>query len=439
MKALPARPGAQRPMPNPAPPCVPPDDTAEGADVLHEHPGALGVPLWGALRDFMLWVQTPPAGRAGLFGPGAGAARLAALDGVRGEPELWAPLLTLARMAEDPAHADEARLVHAVRSLARWAGRRGAPATRLAFTQAAALALPGQPAAALDVARQARDLARHAQAETWFRLAIRQARGHDWESYAWGFIGLGVLYRRAGNHPAARAVVARALRTGRKRRLRGVVGSAHHHLFVFTSDAGRMEEAYQHANAAIQAYGASHPRVPALAHDLGVLWVMRGEFERALPVLEATLPLVRDGERVIVLSNVARASAAVNDRARYQEARDEVLAAIAGPAHAPVAAEALLALAYADSNMGEWALSEATARQAARLADERGEAMIRTLAEAQVDAARAEQRFALPAAAPHRPPRLAEPEPGEMATRADTLALEVQAALRRHTRYASAA
>src|SRR5213082_3807384 len=76
MKALPARPGAQRrPTRPPAPPALHADDMAEGADVLHEHPGPAGVPLWSALRDFMLWVETPAAERAALFAPGSGETR----------------------------------------------------------------------------------------------------------------------------------------------------------------------------------------------------------------------------------------------------------------------------------------------------------------------------------------------------------------------------
>jgi len=432
MKALPARPGAQRsPMPMPAPPSVHPDDRAEGAEVLDEHPGALGVPLWGALRDFMLWVQTPPAERAALFGPAAGAARRAGLEGARDEPELWAPLLTLCQMAEDPARADQARLVHAVRSLARWAGRRGAPATRLAFTQAAALALPGQPAAALEAARQARDLARHAQAESWFRLAIRQARGHDWESYAWGFIGLGVLYMRAGNYPAARAVVCRALRAGRKRRLRGVMGSAHHHLFVFESDAGRTSEAYQHARAALHAYGERHPRLPALAHDLGCFWAEQGCFSRALPVFQAALPLLADpSDRVMGIANVARASAGAGDREQYERARAEVMAVILDPAHAAIASEALVVIAQSDSNLGEWVRAEAAAAQAVEVAGERGEGRNRMVAEAQLDAIRAARVVA-------RGVRVRES--AALAQEAEALARDLHAQLTRRARQGAAA
>ncbi|HYH80923.1 MAG TPA: tetratricopeptide repeat protein, partial [Longimicrobium sp.] len=373
-----------------------------------------------------------PAGeRAALFAPGAGEARRAGLAAVRGEPELWAPLLTLAQMTDAPARADAARLVHAVRSLARWAERRGTHATRLAFTQAAALALPDQPAAALETARQARDLARHAQAETWFRRAIRLARGRDWESYAWGFVGLGVLYMRAGNYPAARAVVMRALRTARKRRLAAIAGSAHHHLFVFSSDAGRMEEAYQHARAALRAYGREHPRIPALAHDLGCFWAEQGRFGRALPVIEAALPLLESAaDRVMALANVVRASAGAGDRDRYERARAEVMAVLDDPAFAPMASEALVVVAQGDASAGEWVRSEAAATRAVAIADRRGEGRIGMVAEAQLDAVRA-------ARVRSRGVRIVESD--TLAIEADALAFEVHASLTRQARRATVA
>jgi len=427
MKALPARPGAQRrPIRPPAAPALHADDMAEGADVLHEHPGPAGVPLWSALRDFMLWVEAPAHERAGLFAPGAGEVRRAGLSALQAEPELWAPLLTLAQMTDAPARADRARLVHAVRSLARWAGERGARATRLAFTQAAALALPDQPAAALETARQARDLARHAQAETWFRRAIRLARGADWESYAWGFIGLGVLYARTGNSPAARTVLSRALRTARKRRLAEPAAAVHHHLFVLTSDAGRVEEAYEHARAALRAYGENHPRLPALAHDLACLWADLGRFGRAIPVLEAAIPLLENPvDRVMALANVVRASAGAGDRARYEGIRAELMTVLEEPAFATMAPEALLVVAHGDVSMGEWDRAEATALRADAIGRNRGEARTRLAAEAQMEAARRARTVG-------REVHAAEPE--VLAAQGEALAVAVRTTLSRRAR-----
>ncbi|MFL5384833.1 MAG: hypothetical protein ACJ8GN_20115 [Longimicrobiaceae bacterium] len=392
MKPLrPALPGARPRAPRSLPPPVH-LDAAEGADLLGELSGTPGVLLWGALRDFMLWVETPADRRSGLFGPGAGELRRRELAAHAPDQELWAPLLTLAQMADTPEQADAGRLVYAVRAVARWAERAGAPATRLAFTRAAALALPQEPAMALEAGRLARDLVQHAEAESWFRRGIRLARGRDWESYAWGFIGLGVLYIRAGNFPAGRAVMGRALRAAKKRRMHGIAGSAHHHLFTLCVEAGRMEDAYAHARAAVRAYGEGHPRLPALAHDLGCFWTEQGRFARALTILEASLPSFTDPcSRLLALANYARAAAGAGERARYQRARDEVCALAASPRCAEVAAEALVVLSQGDAGLGEWPRAEEAARQALEIAVRRGEARTQLGAEAHLEAARRER------------------------------------------------
>jgi tetratricopeptide (TPR) repeat protein len=403
---------------------------AEGAEILQEIPGELGVLLWATLRDVMLYLGAPAAERGGLFPADAGEGRRAEIRGCGADPALWAPLLVVAEMMDAPEEASRARVAHACRAVARWAEGE-APATRLAFSQAAALARPGDPRLALATARLARDAADHARAETWFRRAVKLARGKDWESYGWAFVGLGVLYHRSGNYPAARAVVGRALRTARRRRMRGLAGAAHHELFVFALDAHRVDEAYAHAGSAVQAYGPAHPRLPALAHDVGCFWSQQGYFARALPVFEQVLPCFSDPTaQALVVANAARAAAGAGDRERYEENRAATLALLdRGSACAPVAAESLLLLARADNTMAEWARAEETASRAARVAAARNESHTRMLAEGQLDSAR--RRLALHTPAPE--------EPAEIARDAERLADEFGRFLRRRSELQSAA
>jgi len=405
-----------------APPLLHDDSAAEGADLLDEISGPVGVLLWGALRDFMLWADTPAGRRANLFAPGAGDLRRAGLSAAAPEQELWAPLLTLAQMTDDAERADATRLVFAIRSLARWAERRGAPRARLAFAHAAAVAVADDPRLALDAARLARDTARHALAEGWFRRAIRLARGSDWETYVWGFIGLGVQYMRTGNYPAAHTVMRRALRAAHKRRLHSLEGSAHHHLFVFCVDAGQMEEGYAHAGLALRAYGDGHPRLPALAHDLGCFWAERGRFARALSIFDVSLPHFPEGSpRLISLANVVRAAAGAGERKRYEAARAEALELAELPACADVAAESLLVIAQGDVSLGEWTRAEAAAQAALGIARRRDEPRTYMAAEAQLEAAvngrAVEQTTPV--------------ETREVARRAEELALQLSASLRR--------
>jgi tetratricopeptide (TPR) repeat protein len=274
--------------------------------------------------------------------------------------------------------------------MSRWAEGH-APATRLAFAQAAALARPGDPRLALSTARLARDAADSARAETWFRRAVKLARGKDWEAYVRAFLGLGIMYHRGGNYPAAGVVVGRALRAARRRRLRALQGEAHHELFVIALGGHRTATAYSHATAALEAYGPDHPRVPHLAHDLGVCWFDTGRFDLALSAFEHLQPcFVNPGERARVLANIARAAAGAGARQRYEEARAASVRLLAeAPDAASVEAEVLVIVAHGDNSMREWRRAEAAARHAAELAAAQGAGQMRLLAEAQLECARA--------------------------------------------------
>jgi tetratricopeptide (TPR) repeat protein len=201
-----------------APPLRQSDEAAEGAEVIRELPGSEGIVLAGALRDLTLWLDTPAHERAALFSSDAAARRSAqiTLSGI--EEALWVPVFTLSTIAEDPTHVAPSRLLYACRRVASWAEERGRPGTKLAFTQAAALLSPADAKLALDVAKLARDSGDHARAESWFRHTVRLARRDDWENYVWAYVGLGVLYIRIGNIPAATVVMQRALRTAERHR-----------------------------------------------------------------------------------------------------------------------------------------------------------------------------------------------------------------------------
>ncbi|HEX5725130.1 MAG TPA: tetratricopeptide repeat protein, partial [Longimicrobiaceae bacterium] len=326
------RPSARsRPM-RAVPPLTATEGEAEGSALLREVGGALGVLLWGALRDVMLWIGTAPEERGALFGPGAAGARAREVEAGLREPELIGPLLTLLLLVEQPAQVDPARVLHACRRVAAWAADRGHTATRLAFTQVVALAARDDARAAIDTARLARQLGEYPRAETWFRATIHRARHRDWESYVWAYIGLAVLYRATGNIAAALSVARRALAGARRRRLHGLRGVALHHLFALAIESPEHGRAYDYAWAAFEAYGDDHPRLPLLANDVATWWADHGQFARALPVFEAVLPRVDDpAERALVASNLARAAAGTGDLARYRFAYASALHAMTRP------------------------------------------------------------------------------------------------------------
>lgn len=372
------------------PPILHAEDCLEGAEVLHEVLGPTGVVLYGALRDVEMWLDTAAELRAGLFSLDAARRREEQVRAVHPDEALWAPLAVLTELVSDPVRADASRLFHACRRIANWAEAQDAPATRLVFVQTAARLRPGDAASAVEVGRLARDLAQYARAESWFRHAVRLARGTDWASYTWSYIGLGVLYIRTGNRPAAEALLERALRTARRRRLGSIAGSAHHHMFQLSTEAGRIREGYDHARAALEAYGVDHPQLPALVHDVGRFWLHLGEHARAVPLFESMLDVVPTvNDRAVVAGNLAHASAGAGFRDRYEGAR-QMAVELAGRAQIKYRlAQAYQALAFADLSAGEWERAERTAGAALELARTSGDAEVRLIAEAQLEAARA--------------------------------------------------
>ncbi len=388
---------------------------AEGAEILTEIPGELGVLLWATLRDVMLYLGAPAAERGSLFPADAGESRRAEIKRCGVDPALWAPLLVVAEMMEAAEEASRARVAHACRALARWAEGE-APATRLAFSQAAALARPGDPRLALATARLARDAADHARAETWFRRAVKLARGKDWESYIRAFLGLGVMYYRGGNYPAASVVAGRALRAARRRRLREMEGEAHHDLMLIACERNRPSLVYTHARAALEAFGPQHRRLPFLAHDVACAWCDEGRFDLALPVfgrLLASFP--NPAERVRVLANATRAAGGAGSRERYEEYRASVITLLREtPDAAPSIAELMLLVARADNSRGEWRRAEEAALQSIGRATQRGENQNRLLAEAQHQIAVTRQAGAATEARRDTVPEHAERLAGEL-------------------------
>jgi tetratricopeptide (TPR) repeat protein len=387
---------------------------AEGAEILAEVPGPSGVLLWGGLRDVTLWALAARSSRAQLFAPGASELRTSHIKAhLQLEDEVLIPLLTLAVMTERAAGVDANRLTFACRRLAAWADVQGRPDTRLAFTQAAALTRPNDCRLALETAKLARDSGQSARAETWFRRAIKLARSNHWETYVWAYIGLAVLYRRAGNLPAAMAVARRAHRTAIRRRLRGLDGVALHHMFVFASDGPDPTKAYEFASAALQAYGAEHPRVIALAHDVACFWADQGQFARALPVLSAAASAISaPQERAVAMANLARAAAGCGARDAYEGARtasEQIMAGVPGEAGK---SDAHLNLGRAGVLAGETSRAVEALSRAAAIAARRGEAQVRLVAECELQALMSEQAASGPPSG----------EPARAAREADRLA-----------------
>jgi tetratricopeptide (TPR) repeat protein len=407
--------GRSRPSYLAAPPLLSESEPFEGADLLREHPGALGAVLWKSLRDVSAWTEAAAADRAALFNPASAAARPDQVAASGAEPELWAPLLVIASLLQNPAEVDYARLVNACRAVARWGDRRGFTAVQLAFTQAAARLAPEHPRLAYAVGRLSRDRGEYARSETWLRASIRLARGKDWHTYALAYLSLGTLYQQLGNLPAARVVTQRGLRATVRRRLRKLEGTAYHNLFVLTTESGDYPEAQRYAGMALKHYGPGHPRLPQLAYDLGIVWFLCGYFERALPVLEAVLPHLPEGpDRALALASTARAAAGAGDHARFERYWTEASAALEAYSESERAADGWLALGRGAVSARDSARAQAATDRARSIAVARRQAQLVVEAESVLQSA----IHTVPSPAPRQPDGgLVFHEAGELARR----------------------
>lgn len=372
-----------------APPILREGAAFDGAEILRESPGAKSALLWVTYRDIVLWASSSLEQRQLLYPVNGERERNEEIAAAETDERLWAPLFVVARMLHDPVRPDRSRIIYACERIVRWSEANGRPAAALAFAQAAALVAPENPRLAYRVGRLAREVAQYARAETWYRRAIRLGRAHDWRHYILAYLGLGTLYVQVGNHPAARVVTTRALRSAHRRRLREFEGMAHHQLFVIAMHQGAVKSAVEHASVALEYYGDAHPRVPALAHDVAHSWTERGEFQRAHIVQEALLGhITHPPHRVVALANTARAAAGAGQRERYEELRREILPALDACSGDTYTAAAFLSLAHGGVHLGDWTHAEGDATQSIAVASRRGQAEILLEAEAVRDAAR---------------------------------------------------
>jgi tetratricopeptide (TPR) repeat protein len=364
------------------------NESLEGSELLDEFSGAAGLALWQSMRDATLWAGArEPEDRAGLFQPGAYEQRLRQIEAAGLDAAIDAPLRALAAVSRDPEAVREDDILTACREIANWAEGQEKLGTAISMAQAGALAAPTNAAAGFRVGQLARRKGEGARAESWFRRVIglgRQAK--DWASYAEAFLGLGNLYLQRGNAPAARRFFIRGLRAARRHGLRDIVARALHDLFVIAVNAAPPTEALEYARSAFKAYGASHPKLPVLAHDLAYFWMQRGRFAQALSVFQGLLPhMAQPWERMQNVADIARAAGAAGNRPAFDEAWQELWSFAGDWYTRPTASQALLDMARGAASLKEWALAERAATTSRDVAARREEARVVMEAEALLD------------------------------------------------------
>jgi len=370
----------------------------EAISILDEIPTDLGLVLWRSARNVLLWAETPPSSRGALFAGDAGSGRVQLLSHLDAEPELRAPLLVIADLLARPASAGLLRVVNACRRIALWAEGRGALATALEFTQAAALASPDSASLAFAVGRLARRGADYDRAESWYTRAAIQAReNEDWRSYASALAGMGNLHVQRGNLPAARRVHLRCLQASTRHHVREMVAASYHNLFGVAVEMQVGSDADPLAARALEAYRGDFAATRRLAYDVAYHWVQLGYFAGALKLAQTLAPHVRDDLSVsaIVHGLIGRAAGGLGNAEVFDRATLDVDELLSSPAvHEEMTARTLLGLAHGALSLGRSAVSAAYADEVLSIARKRFEGRIVIEAEALLDAARHEQGVA---------------------------------------------
>lgn len=353
------------------PPYLREAEPLEGARILEEFAGPLGILLWQSVRDAGLWALTPADQREGLFTAEAEPRRLADLLSIGAARPVEEPLRALAAMLTHPADVAPEAVMLACNRVSQWAESRDAIGTALAYAQGSALAMPASARSALRVGRLARRQGEYARAEGWLQRAVVLARQEaDRVTHAFGYSALGNVYMMRGNMPAAERHHLRALRIADRHSLQGRAAAALHDLFVLCADTGRLDRAVAYARRAIIAYGPKHERMPALAHDVALMWLERGEFARALPVFEAVWPYMPANQRVLGLANAARAAGPLGERETFRSCQEAVIRIVEGAGPRENHAAALLNVARGAAGLGDLDLGLSLAERTRALANE---------------------------------------------------------------------
>jgi tetratricopeptide (TPR) repeat protein len=352
-----------------------PGETAteiEGISLLEELPREVAAPVFQWLRDALLWAQVEPAARPGLFGLPDVPSQAPGWIELTATPDLLRPArAAFMLLSVEPSSITPPALGTACAAVAEWANRAGLVKTELAFARATARADTASSDLAFRAGRAARRNSRYEEAQEWFRRAVGLARRADDDAaYTAAYLGWGVLEQARGNPQRARRRFVRAWRRAKGGRLPKLAAAARHYLIPLA--VGNMAEGVRHAIAAYKLYGPDDHRLAALASDTGAFLSDHGHYSSSRPLFEAALPLIgASPDRLVPLSNLARAVAALGDRQSFMELWLE--ANQRGEGHGETLPDALIELAEGARTLRLFRKAEATLQEAISVASDRRE------------------------------------------------------------------
>ncbi|HET6229883.1 MAG TPA: tetratricopeptide repeat protein [Longimicrobiaceae bacterium] len=338
------------------------------------------------MEDVLLWAAVQPSMRSALFSDPPPEAR-----SPRG---VELPLHVLHRKLRDE-HADAETVSQLCTQISEWAESNGSIRTAIHFAQAAAVASPTAAENAYRTGRLSRMNAQHARAESWFRRAIVLGRSaSDWTTYTRALSGLGNLYRQKGDYPAAKHFHSKTLRAAREHGLPELRGDALHDLSIVSYESGDPHAGTAYGRQAYTVRGRHHPKLPALANDLALFWMIyEGAFSRVLPIFQELLRYVWEPmPRLFVLANICRSAGGSGARDVFDKAWGEVWEMLTLTGNRQGHAAAFVELAHGAMMLRRWRQAAAAAERALAIATERHECAVQRAAAALLQAIRNEAR-----------------------------------------------
>jgi tetratricopeptide (TPR) repeat protein len=356
-----------------------------GLAILEEYDGPPGLLLWESFRDAELWATAEI--RRSLFLRSSGM-RAGAVAELPQDP--YAPIkpaLLLLSLLRHQRDSDAPAVGDGCDSIARWSHELGRLGTAVEYQQVASLADPRSAIYAVRAARWLRMRAEYARAWSWFDYGVVIARReNDWQAYCEAFAGIGNLHVQVGNYPRARIAHKLVLRAARRNHLPDMVASAYHNLFVVEMEVGDIERGESYARQALRTYPLSSSSLPRLARDLAWRWMVRGYFDRALPLAqEALAHFTVPADRALLWADIARAAAGAGESETFEDAWAQTRVLFSEYPMDPWPADILVNLAHAAASLGERNRATWAATKAIEIARARKESTLVLSAEAILD------------------------------------------------------
>lgn len=263
-----------------------PGEAFEGAGLLSEVPGALGLLLWRTARDVALWGDSSPTERSSLFATESIDQRiefLAASCPV--PPEASSAVHSLNVSLSLASQADSGELTVGCLEVAAWARSAGLFQTAITFAQAGAIASPADSDAALHTGIYASAAGQAARAETWLRHAVGLARQErNGVAYCDALVELGAIAEARGETDKARRDYTNAFRAARRTGARRARMRSAYALFQMGRASG-WSGRQSFAEAAQTAYESGVPGGVDMLLGLARYWAAGGRLDAARDAL----------------------------------------------------------------------------------------------------------------------------------------------------------